>query len=121
MSMMNNINNQNLINNNFQMQNQINPLINIDNQVNNKQSNQNNIQMPTNFIDPYQRIIELENIIKQKDLEIEDLKKQLQLHIKEHSNDLTTFLYDNNSVELKFKFIPLENPKNEIEFQETCY
>ena len=124
MNMMGNINNnQNLINNMYQMQNKINPLMNINNnflnQMNNNQFNPNNIQMPQNYINPYQRIIELENIIKQKDLKIEDLKRQLQNKVK--FNDLSTILCDNKTIDIQFKFIPLENPKNEFEFQETCY
>ena len=114
------MNNYNLMNNMHQIQNQINPLIyfnNIPNQMNNINQFNPNIQISTNFINPYQRISELENIIIQKNLEIEDLKRQLQ----SNNKDLTTILNDNKSLELKFIFIPLENSKKIFEFQQTCY
>ena len=81
--MMSNNNNMNLMNN----MHQINQLVNMNNQMinqnyNNNQFNQNNniqIQNQANniILNLYQRIFELENIIKQKDLEIENLKQQL--------------------------------------------
>ena len=121
MNMMNNMNNMNSINYMNQMPNQINMNNPMFNQMNN-QFNQNNIQMPMqmnfNFINPYQRIIELENIIKQKDIEIENLKSLLKLQ----KNDLTQILYDEfGTFKLKYKFIPLESPEKEIEFEDITY
>ena len=121
--MMDNNNNQNLIKNMDQLQNQINPLMNMNspmlNQINNNNSNQNNIQMNmqinNNIINLNERIIELENIIKQKDLEIENLKKQLESG---HYCNLDHF-FCFSSLDLKFKFIPSGKQKNEIEFQES--
>ena len=82
--MMGNNYNMNLMNNMYQ----IDQLVNMNNQMfnqmnNNNQFNQNNnIQMPNQMnnniiLNLYQRIFELENIIKQKDLEIKNLKQQL--------------------------------------------
>ena len=113
MNMSGNMNNQNLQNN--MNQNQINPFMN----MNNLMFIQNNIQMAmpmnSNFMNPYQRIIELENIIRQKDEEIEELKNKLKSRI----NDFAEIFCSSSKV--KFKFYPLDNHENQIEFEETCY
>ena len=116
MNMMNNINNLNLNNNMNQIQNQINSSMNMYNpfynQINYMPFNQMGIN--NNFTNPYQRIIELENIIKEKDLEIENLKKKLRNFF-----DLENIPCFNETdfTQLNFTFIPSENPQNVIEFQ----
>jgi hypothetical protein len=127
----NNMNNHNLMNNMnniYPVQNQINPLMYFNNM--NNGMNQNNSQIPNqmnfNYLNLYQRIIELENIIREKDKEIEKLKKQIENEI---SNDMVDFLQKHNesipsnkdaSLEINFKFIPSENTDNEIIIKETC-
>ena len=119
--MMSNNNNMNLMNN----MHQINQLVNMNNQMinqnyNNNQFNQNNnIQIPnqTNniILNLYQRIFELENIIKQKDLEIENLKQQLNSNQFSNWRNLPCF----KLVNLKFKIISSENPNKIIELEEN--
>lgn len=122
--MMSNNNNMNLMNNMYQ----INQLVNMNNQMfnqiyNNNQFNQNNnFQMPNlmnnnNIFNLYQRIFELENIIKQKDLEIENLKQKLNNN--EFSNWINLPCF--KKVNLKFKIISSENPNKVIELEERFY
>ena len=73
MNMLGNMNNQNLQYN--MNQNQINPFMNMNNPMLIQNNNQMAMAMNSNFMNPYQRIIELENITRQKDEEIEELKK----------------------------------------------
>lgn len=122
--MMSNNNNMNLMNNMYQ----INQLVNMNNQMfnqiyNNNQFNQNNnFQMPNlmnnnNIFNLYQRIFELENIIKQKDLEIENLKQKLNNSQFSNWRNLPCF----KNVNLKFKIISSENPNKVIELEERFY
>ena len=73
MNMLGNMNNHNLQYN--MNQNQINPFMNMNNPMLIQNNNQMAMAMNSNFMNPYQRIIELENITRQKDEEIEELKK----------------------------------------------
>ena len=138
----NNMNNQNLMNNIYPIQNQINPLMNFNIPTSNNMNNgmgQNNNQMPIqmnfNYINPYQRILELENIIREKDIEIEKLKQLIKNQNYDDmvdflQNDGESFLFEENNFdfdenkgdfwEINFKFTPSNNNDNPIELKETC-
>ena len=120
--MMGNNYNMNLMNNMYQ----IDQLVNMNNQMfnqmnNNNQFNQNNnIQMPNQMnnniiLNLYQRIFELENIIKQKDLEIKNLKQQLYNNQFSNWRNLPCF----KIVNLKFKIISSEDQNKVIELEES--
>ena len=128
LNLYNNINNMNNINqfqnqHQHQMNHQFNPSLNQMN--NNIQLNQNNIQMPmnmnNNFMNnPYQRIIELENIIKLKDLEIKELKMQL---AQKNCDNFKApyFLKEKEFTTLKFRVIPSDNSQNEFHYFEKAF
>ena len=128
LNLYNNINNMNNINqfqnqHQHQMNHQFNPSLNQMN--NNIQLNQNNIQMPmnmnNNFMNnPYQRIIELENIIKLKDLEIKELKMQL---AQKNCDNFKApyFLNEKEFTTLKFRVIPSDNSQNEFHYFEKAF
>ena len=127
----NNINNNmlnfnpNLMNNNMnQMPNQINPLINM---------NMMNINEQMTIFNLNQRIIELENIIKKKDMKIAKLKEKLNRRIS--FDDYIFFPNINESddedddedenkvfknLELNIIYNPPEQPNNKFEFKEFC-
>ena len=127
MNMMNNNNlnnnmfnfNPNFMNNMNQMPNQINPLMN----MNKMNMNEQMIIMNLN-----QRIIELENIIKKKDIQIAKLKEKL---AKSNSFD---YIYSPNmdelddedeskvykDLELIIRFNPPEKSKDKFVFHEYC-
>ena len=127
----NNINNNmlnfnpNLMNNNInQMPNQINPLINM---------NMMNMNEQMTIFNLNQRIIELENIIKKKDMKIAKLKEKLNRRISfddyiffPNINELDDEDDDEDenkvfkNLELNIIYNPPEQLNNKFEFKEFC-
>ena len=115
----NNINNPmynpNFMNNMNQMQNQINPLMNV------------NVNEQMNYINLNKRIIELENIIKKKDIEIAKLKEKLAKsnsfdYIFSPNRDEIDEIDDNayNNLELNIEYNPPEKSDDKFRFKVYC-